>query len=58
MLVKVMVVVEVDEGTPADEIEKHMASAVAHYFNYIGQTGNASATVKSSHPGQSLAGKE
>ena len=58
MLMKLEVVVEVEEGTTEAEVEKHMASACAHYFRYIGHAGNASATVKSTHPGEMLTGKE
>lgn len=58
MLAKLVVKVDVNDDAQAVEIEKIVATAVAHYMNLSGHPGNATATHLSFHPYDSVAGPQ
>lgn len=47
MLAKLVVKCDVNDASEATEIEKIVATAVAHYLNHAGHPGNVTVTIKS-----------
>jgi len=58
MLAKIVVKCDVNDEAQAVEIEKIIATAVAHYTKAEGHPGNAIACLKSITPDSCVAGKE
>ena len=58
MMAKIMIKCDVNDATEAVEIEKIVATAVAHYLNLAGHPGNATAVLRSLSPDREVAGPQ